>query len=80
MLRCPSPRLSPRGADQPLREYLDRTNQNLAVLSALRISRRWDADLNLAVCGDWCQGARIEGAFLSGQAAAGHILRSLATR
>lgn len=34
----------------------------------------WDAARRLAVCGDWCHGGRIEGAFLSGQAAAQHIL------
>ena len=38
----------------------------------------WDPDRRLAVCGDWCHGARIEGAYLSGQAAAGHLLRQLA--
>jgi photolyase PhrII len=40
----------------------------------------WDPDLQLAVCGDWCHGARIEGAYLSGQAAAGHLLRHQAQR
>ena len=38
----------------------------------------WDPDKRLAVCGDWCHGARIEGAYLSGQAAAGYLLRHLA--
>jgi predicted NAD/FAD-dependent oxidoreductase len=38
----------------------------------------WDPDLGLGLCGDWCQGARIEGAFLSGQAMAGRILGYLA--
>lgn len=33
----------------------------------------WDAGLQLAVCGDWCLGARVEDAFLSGSAAAGRI-------
>ena len=33
----------------------------------------WDAGLQLAVCGDWCLGARVEAAFLSGTAAAGRI-------
>ncbi|MGB5496022.1 MAG: FAD-dependent oxidoreductase [Sedimenticolaceae bacterium] len=40
----------------------------------------WDPDLQLTVCGDWCNGARIEGAYLSGQAAAGHLLRHQAQR
>lgn len=34
------------------------------------------ADGRIVVCGDWCSGARIEGAFLSGQAAAGRLLNS----
>ena len=38
----------------------------------------WDPALQLCVCGDWCRGARIEDAFLSGQAAAGRILGHLA--
>jgi photolyase PhrII len=36
------------------------------------------AEQSLVVCGDWCGGSRIEGAFLSGQAAAGHLLRQWA--
>ena len=31
----------------------------------------------LIACGDWCRGGRVEGAFLSGMAAAGRILSSL---
>jgi hypothetical protein len=31
-------------------------------------------DQRIVACGDWCHGARIEGAFLSGSAAAGRIL------
>ncbi|MFZ0791630.1 MAG: FAD-dependent oxidoreductase, partial [Chromatiaceae bacterium] len=38
----------------------------------------WEPDLGLAVCGDWCLGARIEAAYLSGQAAAGRVLGHLA--
>lgn len=37
----------------------------------------WDAAAGLGACGDWCAGSRIEGAFLSGQAMAGAVLRSL---
>ena len=33
----------------------------------------WDPAARLAVCGDWCLGARVEAAFLSGSAAAGRI-------
>ena len=33
----------------------------------------WDEERRLAVCGDWCLGANIESAFLSGSAAAGRI-------
>ncbi|WP_216819140.1 NAD(P)-binding protein [Thiohalocapsa sp. ML1] len=38
----------------------------------------WDAALGLGACGDWCAGARIEAAWLSGEALAGHVLGSLA--
>jgi photolyase PhrII len=40
----------------------------------LEVGALWDATGRLAVCGDWCQGARIEGAFLSGMSAAGRLL------
>ncbi|MGD2047678.1 MAG: sodium transporter, partial [Gemmatimonadota bacterium] len=39
--------LSPRSPEQSVRHYLDQTNQNLAILAALRIRRAWDAELNL---------------------------------
>ena len=38
----------------------------------------WDADLGIGACGDWCRGARIEGAWLSGEALAGRILADTA--
>jgi predicted NAD/FAD-dependent oxidoreductase len=34
----------------------------------------FDGDRRIAACGDWCGGPRVEGAFLSGWAAAGRIL------
>jgi predicted NAD/FAD-dependent oxidoreductase len=37
----------------------------------------WDAGTGLAVCGDWLAGGRVEGAFRSGVAAAGCILRQV---
>ena len=33
----------------------------------------WDGENQLAVCGDWCNSSRIEGAYLSGVAAAGRV-------
>ena len=48
------------------------------VVDPLSVGALWDQELGLGVCGDWCQGARIEGAYLSGQAVAGHLLRNLA--
>jgi predicted NAD/FAD-dependent oxidoreductase len=34
----------------------------------------FDPDLGLGACGDWCLGARVEAAFLSGAAMAGRVL------
>ena len=48
------------------------------VANPLNVGALWDPDLGIGACGDWCQGARIEGAFLSGQAIAGRILGDLA--
>lgn len=39
----------------------------------LSVGCLWDAEVQVAVCGDWCQGPRIEGAFLSGAAAAQRV-------
>ena len=44
----------------------------------LSVGAHWDHELGLGMCGDWCKGARIEDAFLSGQALAGRILGHLA--
>lgn len=38
----------------------------------------FDADLRIGLCGDWCGGARIEGAFLSGRAMATRLLEIVA--
>ncbi len=37
----------------------------------------FERELGIAVCGDWASGSRVEGAFLSGMAAAGRILGTL---
>lgn len=34
----------------------------------------FDANLRVGACGDWCAGPRVEGAFLSGVAAAGRVM------
>jgi len=47
----------------------------LAQPAALPNGCYWDAAQRLCVCGDWCVDGKIQGAFLSGAAAAGHILR-----
>jgi predicted NAD/FAD-dependent oxidoreductase len=46
----------------------------------LRSGTLWQTDIQLAACGDWCSGARIEGAYLSGIAAAGRVLADLHAR
>jgi renalase len=40
----------------------------------LSVGCMWDDEARVAVCGDWCQSARIEGAFLSGLAAAEKLI------
>lgn len=38
----------------------------------------FDRDLRIGLCGDWCGGARVEGAFLSGRAMAMRLLETFA--
>ena len=40
----------------------------------------FDAQHGIAACGDWANGSRVEGAFLSGMAAAGRILGTLSAK
>lgn len=40
----------------------------------------FDAQRGLGLCGDWCHGARVEGAWLSGVALAGRVLNELTER
>jgi photolyase PhrII len=39
----------------------------------------FDAKMQVAACGDWCGGPRVEGAFLSGMSAAGRVMGVLKT-
>ena len=45
-----------------------------AAENPLNVGCIWDQNLQLGVCGDWCQMSRVEGAVLSGMAAAGRVL------
>ena len=38
----------------------------------------WRPDIGLGLCGDWLNGGKVEGAWLSGQVLAQHVLRSFA--
>ena len=46
-------------------------------VDVLEESCLWDSTEGLGACGDWCGGPRVEGAFLSGMAVAGHLLREV---
>jgi predicted NAD/FAD-dependent oxidoreductase len=48
--------------------------RSAAAVNPLDVGCLWDAELNIGVCGDWCQMSRVEGAALSGMAMAGKIL------
>ncbi len=40
---------------------------------ALTLGNWWDASLRLGMCGDWLNGGKVEGAWLSGRALAAHM-------
>lgn len=42
--------------------------------AALQQGCAWDAELQLGLCGDWLQGGKVEGAWLSGRALAARVL------
>ena len=44
------------------------------VIEPLGTDCLYDAERRLVLCGDWCIGARVEAAFLSGTAAAARLL------
>ena len=52
--------------------------QSAAAVNPLNVGCLWDSELNIGVCGDWCQMSRVEGAALSGMAMAGRILGAAA--
>ncbi|MDJ0875094.1 MAG: FAD-dependent oxidoreductase [Desulfobacterales bacterium] len=45
-----------------------------AAVEALDEGCLWHREESIGICGDWCAGSRIEGAFLSGSAVAGRLL------
>jgi len=45
---------------------------------SLGVECLWDPALGIGACGDWCGGARVEGAWLSGEALASRLLSGLA--
>ena len=45
--------------------------------AALTVGSWWDASARIGMCGDWLNGGKVEGAWLSGQAVARHVLAAL---
>ena len=64
------------GGFDPVAAHLDAHRWRFALpTEPLPESCLFDARLRLAACGDWCGGPRVEGAFLSGCAAADCMMR-----
>jgi len=42
----------------------------------LTLGSWWDAHARLGLCGDWLNGGKVEGAWLSGQDLAGRVARA----
>ena len=66
-------RLPGAAAAQALFERAHRWRYALA-REALDCEALWFGEYRLALAGDWCGGSRVEGAFLSGAAAAGRLM------
>lgn len=62
------------GADDPPHTAAHRWRYALPTGDALPTECLWDAEHALALAGDWATGGRVEGAYLSGCAAAGRVL------
>ena len=62
------------GHDRAQPTHLDVHRWRFAQPEPLAEPCLFDADRRLVACGDWCDGPRVEGAFLSGCAAAGRLL------
>ncbi len=66
------------GSQPTTPRYLSTHRWRFAIPQVSSIERCfYDKDSGIVVCGDWAGGPRVEGAFLSGNAAAGRILGSL---
>jgi hypothetical protein len=69
------------GAQSVRPVFLDAHRWRYALARApLEAGALWAENCQLALAGDWCAGSRVEGAFLSGTAAAGRVMALAAAK
>ena len=63
------------GGEMPL-SYTAHRWRYAECVDYLKLGCAWDADLQLGLCGDWLNGGKVQGAWLSGQLLANNLLQT----